>query len=227
MAQPMEGVRILEVAQFTFVPGRRRGARGLGRRRDQGRARGSGATRSGAWSGCSGWTSRARGARSSRSWRALTGASAASGSRSTSRRRGPCSKSWSGQRRVPDQLPARPARQAADRRGGHPRRSTRTSSTSRGSGFGARGPRPDKGGYDSTAFWARGGQRGGRDAAGLRRDDGHAGRRLRRLDGRHDDRRRHRGRAVRAAGHRARRRSSTCRCSGSARGRRSSRSTWR
>lgn len=31
----------------------------------------------------------------------------------------------------------------------------------RGSGFGARGPEADKGGYDSTAFWARGGSAAG------------------------------------------------------------------
>lgn len=31
----------------------------------------------------------------------------------------------------------------------------------RGSGFGARGPERDKGGYDSTAFWARGGSAAG------------------------------------------------------------------
>ncbi|MBE9373300.1 CoA transferase [Saccharopolyspora sp. HNM0983] len=31
----------------------------------------------------------------------------------------------------------------------------------RGSGFGARGPESDKGGYDSTAFWARGGSAAG------------------------------------------------------------------
>lgn len=36
----------------------------------------------------------------------------------------------------------------------------------RGSGFGARGPEADKGGYDSTAFWARGGSASGVTPAG-------------------------------------------------------------
>jgi crotonobetainyl-CoA:carnitine CoA-transferase CaiB-like acyl-CoA transferase len=36
----------------------------------------------------------------------------------------------------------------------------------RGSGFGQRGPEADKGGYDSTAFWSRGGSAAGVTAAG-------------------------------------------------------------
>jgi crotonobetainyl-CoA:carnitine CoA-transferase CaiB-like acyl-CoA transferase len=39
----------------------------------------------------------------------------------------------------------------------------------RGSGFGARGPEADKGGYDSTAFWARGGSAAGVTAPGADR----------------------------------------------------------
>jgi crotonobetainyl-CoA:carnitine CoA-transferase CaiB-like acyl-CoA transferase len=39
----------------------------------------------------------------------------------------------------------------------------------RGSGFGARGPESDKGGYDSTAFWARGGSAAGVTAPGADR----------------------------------------------------------
>jgi crotonobetainyl-CoA:carnitine CoA-transferase CaiB-like acyl-CoA transferase len=39
----------------------------------------------------------------------------------------------------------------------------------RGSGFGARGPEADKGGYDSTAFWARGGSAAGTTPPGADR----------------------------------------------------------
>jgi crotonobetainyl-CoA:carnitine CoA-transferase CaiB-like acyl-CoA transferase len=39
----------------------------------------------------------------------------------------------------------------------------------RGSGFGQRGPEADKGGYDSTAFWARGGSAAGATAPGADR----------------------------------------------------------
>ncbi len=39
----------------------------------------------------------------------------------------------------------------------------------RGSGFGARGPEADKGGYDMTAFWARGGSGAGATPAGADR----------------------------------------------------------
>jgi crotonobetainyl-CoA:carnitine CoA-transferase CaiB-like acyl-CoA transferase len=39
----------------------------------------------------------------------------------------------------------------------------------RGSGFGQRGPEADKGGYDSTAFWARGGSAAGSTAPGADR----------------------------------------------------------
>ena len=39
----------------------------------------------------------------------------------------------------------------------------------RGSGFGARGPEADKGGYDMTSFWARGGSGAGATPAGADR----------------------------------------------------------
>ena len=38
----------------------------------------------------------------------------------------------------------------------------------RGSGFGSSGPDSEKGGYDSTAFWARGGSRARNDPDGVR-----------------------------------------------------------
>ena len=62
----------------------------------------------------------------------------------------------------------------------------------RGSGHGQRGPEAEKGGYDGSTFWCRAGQRVGGDPARQPPADQPARRRLRRLDRRHDDRRRHR-----------------------------------
>ncbi len=72
----------------------------------------------------------------------------------------------------------------------------------RGSAFGVRGDEATRGGYDATAYWARGRSRGRGAAARLRRRAGHAGSGVRRLDRRHDDRRRDRRRAARACAHR-------------------------
>ena len=86
----------------------------------------------------------------------------------------------------------------------------------RGTGQGERGPDADKGSYDSLAFWNRSGI-----AIGMSRPEyghivGPPAPGLRRLDRRDDDRRRDDGRAVPPRAHRRGDRSSTCRCSGSA-----------
>ncbi len=72
----------------------------------------------------------------------------------------------------------------------------------RGSGQGPKGPDAEKGGFDGATFWARGGvgmtlpPRPGRLAIGA------ADARVRRRDGRHDDRRWYRGGAAQAGAHR-------------------------
>ena len=71
----------------------------------------------------------------------------------------------------------------------------------RGSAYGVRGPEAGKGGYDSTGFWARAGSAMGCKLPSSQRAAAAARARLRRLDRRHDDRGRHRGRAVRARAH--------------------------
>ena len=92
------------------------------------------------------------------------------------------------------------------------RSSTSTSTTSgphnpniiyvRGTGQGERGPDADKGSYDSLAFWARSGVAMGamRPEYDLRAGAARPG--LRRLDRRHDHRRRDHGRAVPPRAHR-------------------------
>ena len=72
----------------------------------------------------------------------------------------------------------------------------------RGTGQGERGPDADKGSYDALAFWARSGVAVGRQAPRVRPRARAAGARLRRLDRRHDDRRRDHGRAVPPRAHR-------------------------
>ena len=66
----------------------------------------------------------------------------------------------------------------------------------RGTGQGERGPDADKGSYDSLAFWARAGVAVGLDATRVRPRPPAPGTGLRRLDRRHDDRRRDHGRAL-------------------------------
>ena len=72
----------------------------------------------------------------------------------------------------------------------------------RGSGHGQRGPDAEKGGYDGSTFWCRSGTRVVGDA--VRQPPRHrpAGRGLRRLDRRHDDRGWNRRCAVRSGAHR-------------------------
>ena len=67
----------------------------------------------------------------------------------------------------------------------------------RGSGFGARGPEATKGGYDMTAFWARGGSGAGATPAGAERLSPMPGLRVRRQHRRHDDRGGYRRRPLR------------------------------
>ena len=62
----------------------------------------------------------------------------------------------------PTSCPTR-ATTAADRRRGHPRASTRSIIYVRGSGHGRRGPDAEKGGYDGSTFWSRGGSAWRRD----------------------------------------------------------------
>ena len=71
----------------------------------------------------------------------------------------------------------------------------------RGSGFGARGPEANKGGYDMTAFWARGGSGAGATPAGAWPVPD-AGRRVRRQHRRHDYRGGYRRRPLRTRHHR-------------------------
>ncbi len=82
----------------------------------------------------------------------------------------------------------------------------------RGHGYGVRGPDADAPGYDASAFWARGGMAHVLTPAELDRPDQPARRhgRPQRRDGAGV---RHGGRAARAHAHRGRARSSTCRCS--------------
>ena len=155
MTRPMEGVRILEVAQFTFVPAGRRGAGRLGRRHHQDRARPAGDAQRGLgrfWADVA-----SAEARSTPSWRDPTGASAASDSRSEKPRRRPVARTnSSGERRVPDEFSSRRPRPARHRRRRHPRDQPRHHLRAR-QRIRPAGARGEKGGYDSTAFWARGG----------------------------------------------------------------------
>ena len=84
---------------------------------------------------------------------------------------------------------------ADDRRRAHPGRATPTSSTSGAPGRACEGPDADKGGYDGASYWARGGLADGADARRARVADQPAPG-VRRRDGRHDDRRGNCGRAV-------------------------------
>ena len=72
----------------------------------------------------------------------------------------------------------------------------------RGTGQGERGPDADKGSYDSLAFWARAGVAPGAQRPEYDLTPGAAGAGLRRLHRRHDDRRRDHGRAVPPGAHR-------------------------
>ena len=104
-------------------------------------------------------------------------------------------------RRVPHQLSAADPSQAQDRHRRHPRPQPEHRHRPR-LGQGPKGPDAEKGGFDGAAFWARGGV-GHHDAPGRRRlavGPAHAG--LRRRDGRHGHRRRHRGCASQARAHR-------------------------
>ena len=65
-----------------------------------------------------------------------------------------------------------------------------------GTGGGERGPDADKGGYDFLSYWCRAGSAMGCTPAGRRRSGGPAGSRLWRLDRRHDHRRRDHGSAL-------------------------------
>ena len=95
-----------------------------------------------------------------------------------------------------NKLPRR-AQEAQDRASRTSGPTTRTSSTSRGTGQGERGPDADKGSYDSLAFWFRAGVAAGRQAARVRpRCPVPPGAGLRRLHRGHDHRRRDHGRAV-------------------------------
>ena len=72
----------------------------------------------------------------------------------------------------------------------------------RGSGHGQRGDDAVKGGYDGSTFWCRTGSAWSTTASDAPARHQPTGRRVRRLDRRHDDRRWHRRRAVRARAHR-------------------------
>ena len=65
-----------------------------------------------------------------------------------------------------------------------------------GTGAGERGPEADRGGYDFLSYWCRAGQRHGDDAHRRRLPRRAARPGLRRLHRRHDDRRRHPRRAL-------------------------------
>ena len=82
----------------------------------------------------------------------------------------------------------------------------------RGHGQGARGPEMEKGGYDAASFWCRGGICSALTPAGAAAPIDAAGR-LRRLDRRPGPGRRHRRRPLPPRAHAASRRWSTCRCS--------------
>ena len=81
----------------------------------------------------------------------------------------------------------------------------------RGSGHGQRGPDAVKGGYDGSTFWCRMGSAWATTPSGQPPDHQPARRRLRRLDGRHDHRRRDRRGPLRPRADRASPRWSTSR----------------
>ena len=101
-----------------------------------------------------------------------------------------------------DQFPARRAASPEARGRGHPGRPTRTSSTCGGAATASAAPTPRR----AATTAPRSGAGSGSAVVGdpVRQPPGHqpAGRRVRRLDRRHDDRGRDRRRAVRAGAHR-------------------------
>ena len=105
-------------------------------------------------------------------------------------------------RRVPHQQAAAACARSCTSTSTTSARTTRTSSTCAGTGQGERGPDADKGSYDSLAFWAAPGMAIGRQAPRVRPRRRPARARLRRLDRRHDHRRRDHGRAVPPRAHR-------------------------
>ena len=154
MIRPMDGVRVLEVAQFTFVPSAGAVLADWGadvikvEHAETGDAqRGLSAVMGmavGSW-----FLRPVDGTPQPGQAQHRPGAGAARGA-------GGPARTDPHQRRVPDELSARGARRLGieldDVRKINP-----DIIYVRGSGFGAHGPDSEKGGYDSTAFWARGG----------------------------------------------------------------------
>ena len=165
--RPMTGIRIVEVAQFTFTPSAGAVLADWGADVIKVEHAGRRATRSAASSLGAGGAG--DGLVPTRSWSTPTAASAASASRSThpgghevlstSCRDATCSSRTS--------CPTRAAgsRLEVD----DIRAATRDIIYVRGSGHGQRGPDAEKGGYDGSAFWCRAGSGVGRHAAATRR----------------------------------------------------------
>ena len=166
--RPMEGVRILEVAQFTFTPAAGAVLADWGADVIKVEHADRPATPSAACD--SAWRLPATGLVPARSWSTRTAASAASASRSSTRRRSRCSTTWPGRSDVflTNFLPDARERlriDVDDIRAVNPDiiyvRGQRATAQ--------RGPEAEKGGYDGTAFWCRGGRAVGGHAARLRR----------------------------------------------------------
>ena len=199
MQRPMEGVRVLEVAQFTFVPAAGAVLADWGAEVDQGRARRDAATPS------AGWCKRARprrpqpgllvrpdhGGPQPRQAQHRPGAGQA-------RRPGRCSRTWSGAATSSSRTSC-PARGPScgidvdDVRAINP-----DIIYVRGSGFGARGPGGGQGRLRQHGVLGPGRQRRRGHPAGRGPAGPDADRCLRRLHRRDDDRRRDRRGAVRA-----------------------------
>ena len=204
----MQGVRVLEVAQFTFVPAAGRDPGGLGRRRHQGRASGA----------------RRHPARLHQHGRLPARpepppADRAPQPRQAQRRHRRLHAGGSGgalrdrqdRRRLPHQLPARTAPEEQVRRRAHPRgqpeHHLRARQRLRRQGPRARHRRLRRHRLlDAQRRRPRADPRG----AGRRSVAGHPG--VRRLDRRHEHRRRHLRRAVPSRAHRRDQSRSTCRC---------------
>ncbi len=105
-------------------------------------------------------------------------------------------------RRLPHQQAAERAQEAQDRASRTSGPTTRSIIYVRGTGQGERGPDADKGSYDSLAFWAGRASPSARSRPSTTCIPIPPGTRLRRLDRRHDDRRRDHGRAVPPRAHR-------------------------
>ena len=199
MSRPLDGIRVLEVAMYGFVPSAGAVLARVGRRRHQGRARGH---RRPAARAAPDRAAAGRGRPESRTSSTPTAASAASAWTCRCPRAARCCSNWRKRADVflTSFLPGHRQKfgiDVDDIRAVNPK-----IIYARGSALGPRGEESVKGGYDMTAFWCRAGTARHHHPAGHAGHDRPAGTGLRRHHLRHQPRRRHRRRAAQAGAHR-------------------------